>query len=165
MDPKALAWRRFLPAFMSAFALGVIGVLGMVAGIPWLFPSLGPTVAIQTTSPNSPGARPWNVIVGHLVGMCSGFLALFVTGATAMPSVINAQALSVPRVVAAALAVLVSMLLQTVLKAPHPPAEATTLLIALGALPAAPHSAMVIMIGVVLVTVVGETAKRAHRPG
>ncbi|MGE5385979.1 MAG: HPP family protein [Betaproteobacteria bacterium] len=159
-----LTWRGFVPAMASAVALGIIGLLGWAAGMPWLFPSLGPTVAIQTTSPHSPGARPWNVIGGHLIGIGAGFIALFVTGAIATPSVVVAQALSVPRVLAAMLAVFLSMLLQPMLKMQHPPAEATTLLIALGALPATSRGALVVVIGVLWVTVLGELAKRFAKP-
>jgi hypothetical protein len=155
---------RFLPALASAITLVIIGGLGMLAGLPWLFPSLGPSIVIQTTMPDLSIARPWNVIVGHMIGMCSGLIALYATGAIALPSVASAQMLSAPRVLAAALAVLLSMVLQSILKAQHAPAEATTLLIALGALPATPRSALVILIGVLLVTVIGEAAKKITKP-
>jgi hypothetical protein len=51
----------FLPAIASALILAMIGALSMAARMSWLFPSLGPTVAIQTTSPDAPAAQPWNV--------------------------------------------------------------------------------------------------------
>lgn len=149
-----------MPALASAIVLGLIGLLGMVAGMPWLFPSLGPTIAIQTTTPNAPGGRPWNVMLGHMIGMTAAFIAVHITGAIHSPSIISAHALSLSRVSASVLAVCISMLLQRVCKAEHPPAEATTLLIALGALEATPRNALVIFLGVVLVIAFGQTAKR-----
>jgi hypothetical protein len=156
---------RLLPAALSALALGLIGLLGMWAGIPWLFPSLGPTIAIQTSAPDSAGARPYNVIAGHLVGLISGIAALLVTGAIHLPSVTAAHELSLPRLGAAVLAVGLSMLIQAAIKAQHPPAEATTLLIALGAIEPTYQSALTIAAGVGLVAFIGEVAKRIASRG
>ncbi|MFL6719136.1 MAG: HPP family protein [Burkholderiaceae bacterium] len=145
-------------------ALAIIGALGMAVGMPWLFPSLGPTIAIQTTTPDAPAAQPWNVVVGHLLGLASGFAAVHVSGAVNMPSVAAAHALSLPRMLAAVFAVLLSMLLQASFKASHPPAEATTLLIALGALEANGRNALIIALGVALVTLIGQSAKPLFKP-
>lgn len=152
--------KRVLPAIASALALVIIGTLGMATGVPCLFPSLGPTIAIQTATPDAAAAQPWNVIAGHLLGLASGFLAVHVTGAIDLPSVAAAHALSLPRMLAAVFAVLLSMLLQALLRASHPPAEATTLLIALGALEANSRNALTIVLGVVMVTMIGQMAKR-----
>ena len=34
------------PAALAAAAIGAIGLLGFWAGVPWLAPSLGPTLAL-----------------------------------------------------------------------------------------------------------------------
>ena len=49
-DSATAATRRnaLLPAGLSGIALAAIGGLGWFTGIPWLLPSLGPTLAIQT---------------------------------------------------------------------------------------------------------------------
>jgi hypothetical protein len=67
-----------------------------------------------------------------MCGLAAGFAAVYVTGAVHAPSVTGADKLTVMRIIAAVSAILLSILLQHVLKARHPPAEATTLLIALG---------------------------------
>ena len=64
------------------------------------------------------------------------------------------------RVVAAALAVLASMALQTLARARHAPAQATTLLIVVGALDADLHGAFVFLAGVALVAILGEGVRR-----
>lgn len=155
--------RRFLPAVLSALTLTLIGTLGLVAGVPWLFPSLGPTIAIQTGSPDAPTAQFWNVVIGHLVGLASGIAAVFLTGAEHVPSVMAAHSLSLERLEAAAMAVLLSMALQALLKAQHPPAEATTLLVALGALEPNSQSSLTVIAGVALVAILGSSAKRLIR--
>ena len=53
------------------------------------------------------------------------------------------------------------MLLQHVAKARHPPAEATTLLIALGAMEPTMRSAITIVTGLTLVTVLYEGVRRS----
>jgi CBS-domain-containing membrane protein len=151
---------RLLPAMASALTLGLIGLLGMWAGMPWLFPSLGPTIAIQTSAPDSTGARPYNVIAGHLVGLICGIVAVFVTGANQLPSVTASHELSLTHIGAAVLAVGLSMSIQTAFRAQHPPAEATTLLVGLGAIEPTLWSALTIAAGVGLVAFIGEVARK-----
>jgi len=160
MKKGGRAVQAALPAFLAALTLGIIGLFGMWAGVPWLFPSLGPTVAIQVGSPELPSAHVWNVVAGHLIGIAAGFATVWATGAVDTLAVTDAHQLSGQRVGAAVLAILVSMLVQHALKARHPPAEATTLLIALGALKPTVHTAVTLVAGVLLVMVIGETSRR-----
>jgi hypothetical protein len=140
--------------------MAAIGVLGWASGVPWLFPSLGPTIAIQSEAPGHPSARPWNVFVGHLIGASVGFAAVRLTGVIHAPPVNVSHALTLARVVAAALAVFVSMGLQTLARARHAPAQATTLLIVVGALDADLRGALVLLCGIALVAVLGEAVRR-----
>jgi CBS-domain-containing membrane protein len=144
----------------AATVPGLIGALGMAVEVPWLFPSLGPTIAIQAGTPALPGSQPWNVFGGHLIGLGCGGTAVYLTGVASTPGVTEVHALAGARVAAAVLAVLLSMWLQAACKARHPPAEATTLLIALGALKPDLHNALTVLGGVALVTVMGEAARR-----
>lgn len=159
-----MAWvgrhRKVLTPVMAALVLGLIGVLGMVLDVPWLFPSLGPTIAIQAGTPGLPSAKPWNVFAGHLIGLACGIAAVHLAGAAGTPGVAEAHTLAGARVAAAVLAVLLSLWLQAALQARHPPAEATTLLVALGALKPDLHTVLTIVGGVVLVTLLGEIARR-----
>lgn len=140
--------------------MAAIGAFGWVSGVPWLFPSLGPTIAIQARSPAHPSARLWNVVVGHFIGAAVGFAAVRVTGVINAPAMNISHLLSGPRVLAAALAVAFSMALQELAGANHAPAEATTLLIVVGALDADLKGAIVLVAGVLLVAVLGEAVRR-----
>ena len=153
---------RKAPAPLLAGAvMAIIGSLAWAAGVPWLFPSLGPTIAIQSQAPDSAVARPWNVVVGHLIGAAVGFACVHVTGAFGESPVNVAHLLSANRLVAATLAMILSMALQHAAKADHPPAQATTLLIAVGALDADLRGAGVLAAGILLVALLGEAVRRA----
>jgi CBS-domain-containing membrane protein len=65
---------------LSLVVLTATGLVGVVAALPWLFPSLGPTVMLFFESPEQPAARPMNTIVGHGVGITAGALCLFAFG-------------------------------------------------------------------------------------
>lgn len=151
---------RILPALASAAVLAVIGVTAWATGVPWLFPSLGPTLAIQTEAPATAVAQPWNVVAGHLIGAAVGIASVWLTGAVHEPAVNVAHVVSAARLVAAIAAMFASMGLQALARASHPPAQATTLLIALGALDADAHGAFVLVAGVAQVALLGEVARR-----
>lgn len=151
---------RVMPATWSAAVLAVIGVTAWASGVPWLFPSLGPTLAIQTEAPAHPVARPWNVVAGHAIGAAVGIAAVWLTGAVHEPAVNVVHLVSATRLVAAIAAMFSSMALQSMARASHPPAQATTLLIALGALDADLHGALVLAVGVAQVALLGEVARR-----
>lgn len=153
---------RVVPALASAAVLAVIGATAWATGVPWLFPSLGPTLAIQTEAPAHVVARPWNVVAGHAIGAAVGIAAVWLTGAVHEPAVNVAHLVSAARLVAAIGAMCASMALQSLARASHPPAQATTLLIALGALDADAHGALVLAAGVAQVAILGEVARRVR---
>jgi CBS-domain-containing membrane protein len=140
--------------------MAVIGALAWIAGVPWLFPSLGPTIAIQAQASATRVARPRNVVVGHGIGAIVGFACVWVTGSARQAPVNVAHQISVARLIAAALAVALSMALQHAVDADHPPAQATTLLIVVGALEATSYGALTIAIGIILVALLGEGVRR-----
>ena len=146
---------------LAGAVMAIIGGLAWGVGMPWLFPSLGPTIAIQAHSPGTKVARPWNVVAGHAIGAAIGFACIWATGAIHEAPVNIGHEISVPRLVAAALAVAISMALQYAADADHPPAQATTLLVVVGALEATLQGAIVIAAGVVLVAMLGECVRRA----
>lgn len=147
-------------AGLAALVIGIIGLLGFWAGFPWLLPSLGPTIALQAASPELPSAQPQHVLAGHAIGLVAGFLAVYLTGAHADPSATGANVLTLTRVAAAALAVGLAMTGEMLTKFSHPPAQATTLLIALGAVEPTIKGAFIVACGVLLVAGLGEAARR-----
>ncbi|MCU1587849.1 MAG: hypothetical protein JWN31_1342 [Frankiales bacterium] len=113
--------------------LAVLGLVGVALKQPWVFPSLGPTLMVLAETPEQPAARPQSVLVGHLVGVLAGWAALLVTGLQAHPSAIQ-EGLHGRRVIAVCIAIGVTALLLQLLRTPHPPAGATTLIVSLGIL-------------------------------
>lgn len=154
-------------AIWSPLAVGGLllatGLIGLLAGQPWLFPSLGPTALIQAEEPGKPASRFYNTVVGHLVGLGAGFLAawLFVDAGT--PSVLADKELVAARVWAAALSGALTMLGLTLLKAQHPPAAATMLLVALGGIAPNWRGAGMVVAGVLIVASLGEGVRYLRR--
>jgi hypothetical protein len=166
----AAKWPNFLlPAGLSGTVLAAIGALGWLAGIPWLLPSLGPTLAIQTSTPLHASARMRNVAFGHGIGLAAGLLAVFLTGAAHAPAVMDMvkDTLSLERVAASVIAVALSLAVQHRFKLTHPPAEATTLIVALGGVEPTPAGALTVVAAIALSPFSARPhggSRRAHQP-
>lgn len=143
--------------------LGAVGLIGLVAGQPWLFPSLGPTAFLQAEGPDKPSARFYNTVVGHLVGLAAGIAAVSVLGAASAPSVMATQVLAPVRVGAAVLAAALTMVGLSLLRASHPPAAATMLLVALGGLEPTWRASGAVAIGAVILATLGEGVRYVRR--
>ena len=77
----------------AALVVLVVGLLGLLVGLPWLVPSIGPSAVLIAVTPNHPTARAWNTIVGHAGGILAGFAAVAVLGAnSALWSICQASA-------------------------------------------------------------------------
>jgi hypothetical protein len=139
----------------------VVGLIGFLAGQPWLIPSLGPTAYLQAENPAHPTTRFYNIIVGHLVGVLAGFGSVALLNAWNAPAVLTSKELALVRVFAAVIAMVATIGIAPLLRASHPPAAATTLLITLGSLQTF-NDALNIMIGVITVAVVGELLRRVR---
>jgi hypothetical protein len=147
---------------LSGLVIAGIGGLGVWAGQPWLFPSLGPTIFLQAVTPNDTSARPWNTVAGHAIGTAAGFLSVFVCGAEVAPLPADAGYVVGSRAAAAALAVALTVAGQLAIRAPHAPAAATTMLIALGGLQPDLRTLVAIAVGVGLIAGLGEVTRLRH---
>ncbi|MFB9906006.1 HPP family protein [Allokutzneria oryzae] len=141
----------------SFLSIAVIAVLAMYTGEPLLFPSLGPTAFLVFSAPTLPTASPRNTVLGHLLGAGAGWLGLAVCGLLDTPADLNHVGWA--RVGAAAIALGLTCGLMPLLGLPHPPAGATTLIVALGLL-RTPEQLLMLMAGVVLITVLGLVINR-----
>jgi hypothetical protein len=146
-----IAWGPLVGGFLML----VVGLIGFAFGRPWLFPSLAPTAYLQAENPKMPVSRLYNSIVGHIIGLLAGFAAIALLNAWVAPNPLSTQILTMPRVYAAAIALALTMFVCLLLKASHPPAGATTLLVALGAFQTA-EAALNLIIGVLIVSFAGE---------
>ncbi len=128
--PERLVWAVFM--FANGFITTVIlAALAMVTRTPFIFPSLGPTAFLFFYTPESPTASPRHTIYGHGIGILCGYGSLWVCGLTqALPTI--EVGVSRARIIAAALSLASTGALMILLKAAHPPASATTLIISLG---------------------------------
>lgn len=128
--------RSVWAAFMLVNGFLTIALLGAVAAVsrtPFVFPSLGPTAFLFFFQPTAPSATPRNALIGHAIGIACGYGALVLCGLQhAGPA--TQVGVTLPRVLAAALSFAATGSLMVLLRAAHPPAGATTLLISLGAL-------------------------------
>lgn len=115
----------------SLISIGIVALLAWGSHNPLLFPSLGPTVFLQFYSPLLKTASPKNTILGHLIGVICGYLALVLFGLTDAPAVMI-TGISLARVGAAALSLAATSSFMIAFDVPHPPAGATTLIVSLG---------------------------------
>lgn len=128
--PERPVWAAFM--FVNGFlTIGILAALAMVTGTPFVFPSLGPTAFLLFFAPESPTASPRHTLIGHAVGIVCGWGALFLFGLEHAPPAMQ-TGVDLPRVGAAALSLAATGALMILLRAAHPPAGATTLIISLG---------------------------------
>ncbi len=143
----------------AVVVMALIGALSVWAGIPWLVASLGPSVLLQTLSPEQKTASMWDTCVGQLIGLAVGFAGVYAVGAQAVPALASGEHLTWLRVAAVAIAFVLLIPVQQAVKAKHPPAASAALLVALGIEPPTWHTAWVMVVGIVMVTVFGEGAR------
>lgn len=126
---------------------------------PLLFPSLGPTALLIFGAPLAEHSSPRNTLIGHGVAIVVAYLSLALFGLLHAPSVVQAG-VTPARIGAAALSVALTGAALILLRALHPPAGATTLIVSLGIL-STMQAAMMIAVGVVILTGVGWALNRA----
>src|SRR6266567_3820174 len=143
----------------GCISIGLMSILALITHSPFIFPSLGPTAFLFFYTPTAPAASPRNTIIGHAIGVAAGYFSLVVTGLT-MAGPALAVGVTWPRVIAAALSLGLTSGLMVLLKSPHPPAGATTLIISLGIL-TKPWQLLLLMMAVILLTLQAIAINRA----
>jgi CBS domain-containing membrane protein len=148
--PPRPMWALFV--LVNGFlTIAILAALAMISRTPMVFPSLGPTAFLFFFTPQAPTASPRHALYGHAIGLLCGYGALLVTGlAHAPPAMVTGVSLA--RVVAAALSLGLTGALMILLRAAHPPAGATTLIVSLGII-VRPLHLLVIEMSVALLTV------------
>lgn len=136
-----------------------IAAIGWATRQPLIFASLGPTAYELVELPQMKSARAYNIVVGHLVGLGAGFLALYLLNAWAAPNVLSAGIVSTQRLWAVVIAAALTTFGTLLLKASQPASLATTLLVSLGAMQTR-RDALAIVAGVLIITAIGEPLRR-----
>src|SRR2546430_1135731 len=132
----------------GCISIGLMSALAVITGSPFIFPSLGPTAFLFFYTPTAPSASPRNTLIGHAIGAIAGYLSLVVTGLTTTGPALTVG-VTWPRVIAAALSLGLTAGLMVLLKSPHPPAGATTLIVSLGIL-THPWQLLLLMAGILV---------------
>lgn len=155
---------RMLDIVWVPLASGLLIILAGAVGYwlkqPWLFAALGPTVLMVVGNPGHETTRFRAVAVGHLAAIACAFLALLIVDAAAAPQLSKAVSAVSPRVWASAGAIALLAVVQQQLKAWHPPAAATALLITLGAYKMTGKVPLALMGSVILIAVAAELLHR-----
>ena len=147
--PPRPVWAAFM--LVNGFlSIAIMSLAALATGSSLVFPSLGPTAFLFFFNPDAPSASPRHTIYGHAIGIACGYGALWCTGLQRAQWHPGAE-VQLARVVAAALALGATGALMILLKAAHPPAGATTLIVALGII-IQPKSLLAIEIAVALLT-------------
>jgi hypothetical protein len=154
-----MRWGLLVAVLGNAGVIGLIGASGVLAGEPWLIASLGPSALVQIMMPRQPPARIWNTALGQYIGMAAGFASVYALGAAWAPEVAAGHPMTWIRVAAAALAIGLTAIGQGLLHAVDAPGAATSLLLALGMIRPTLYGAFLIIVGVLLVTVLGEAVR------
>lgn len=135
----------------GCISIGIMALAALITDAPFVFPSLGPTAFLFFYTPTATTASPRNAIIGHAVGAAMGWISLAIFGLRdAGPA--TAEGVTGARVLAAGLSLGLTSGVMVLLRAPHPPAGATTLIVSLGILHK-PWQLGVLMLAVVLLTV------------
>ena len=139
-------------------SIALMAIAALVTRAPFIFPSLGPTAFLVFYTPTAPAASPRNTLCGHLIGALAGWLSLVIFGLTAAPPALTGG-VDWARVGAAGLSLGLTAGLMVLLRVPHPPAGATTLIVSLGLMP---HlwQIGVLMLAVVVLTIQGLVINR-----
>lgn len=153
----SLMQRHSSTAVLGAFAfvngvvaIGVMAVVALVTGDPFVFPSLGPTAFLLFYTPMLAASSPRNTMCGHAIGAAAGYVSLVIFGLTDAPAAL-ADEVTAGRVGAAALSLGLTSGVMVWARVPHPPAGATTLIVSLGILREPEHLVILMLAVAVLV--------------
>ena len=156
-----LVW---VPA-VSAALIALAGAIGVWLKQPWLFAGLAPTVLMIAANPGHETTSFRAIVVGHLAAIACAHLALLILDAGGAPSMLVTRVVPFDRVWASAVAIAMLALVQPQLKAFHPPAAATALLVTLGVYRMTGKTPMALMGAVVVIALAAEVLKRVRPRG
>jgi CBS-domain-containing membrane protein len=145
--PPRVVWSVYV--FINGFlTIALLALLAVISHNPFVFPSLGPTAYLLFIAPLQQNSSPRNTILGHAIGLICGYGAYTLTGAANMPFGVH-PGVYWPRILAAALSLSATGALMVLLRADHPPAGATTLIVSLGII-SKPRELVIIEVAVFL---------------
>jgi CBS domain-containing membrane protein len=117
----------------SLLTIALSGLLAWLLDEPLVFPSLGATAFLFFETPMAEVASVRNTLIGHAVGAGVAFFWLNVFGLVGEPSAI-AEGFTTDRIFCVALSLGFTGFFLRLLRAAHPPAGATTVIVSIGLL-------------------------------
>ena len=147
--PSRLVWAVYV-CVNGFITIGLLAVLALLTGSPFVFPSLGPTAYLFFFSPLAEASSPRNTILGHAIGLICGYGAFALAVASSPPFGAH-PGVHAGRVLAAALSLSATGALMALFQVSHPPAGATTLIVSLGII-SQPKELIIIEVAVILLT-------------
>ncbi len=120
-----------ISGFNGALSIALLAAIAMLTQEPFIFPSVGASAFILFYRPLVPAASPRNVLIGHAIGVLSGWFSLWIFGLLGAPSAFDVG-MDGMRVAATAVGMGLTCALMVWLRAAHPPAAATSLLVSMG---------------------------------
>jgi HPP family len=138
----------------------LVGAIGSYMKQPWLFASLAPTVLMVAANPGHETTNFRAIVVGHIAAIACAYFALILLNATGSASMLATRVVPFPRIWASAAALAMLAIVTPQLKAFHPPAAATALLVTLGAYRMTGKTPLALVGGVVVVALASELLQR-----
>jgi CBS domain-containing membrane protein len=139
--------------------IALSGALAWLLDEPLVFPSLGATAFLFFETPMAEVASPRNTILGHYIGAATAYLWLLVFGLVNAPSALQ-TGFTGDRAAAVALSVAFTGGILRLLRAAHPPAGATTVIVSAGLLTSG-EELLTLAAGVALLTISANVLNRA----
>jgi hypothetical protein len=133
--------------------LSALGAVVWLSGLPFLFPSLGPTAYLFATQPSAPESSARRVVGGHAIGVLAGLVAYHaIAGDVVITASMGAASMAGFRLAASGVvAVALTTAGMALTDTGHAPACATTLIVGLGILSAPLEGAIILLAVAVLV--------------
>ena len=128
--------KRVGTSLHTGILIAVIGGFAWVTGLPAIFPSLGPSAFVLAMFPESEASNPQRVIGSHVIGVAAGLFAyhLFAAGLVVTQPVTPLSMTSIRFAASSVSSIMLTVVGMLVFQVRHPPACATTLIVALGVL-------------------------------
>lgn len=148
VNRNRLAPKKAIQVGVALALIAIIGELSFIFRAPLLFAAIGPTTIAVVSRPSMKQNRPISIISAHYFGMAVALSLLFLFHLYGAPSALIVG-FTQTRVLVAALAIGITAVFEEETPLYHPPAAATTLLVALGIM-ASPLSLLSIVVGIAL---------------
>lgn len=159
--PAATVWlRATLIGLASAAAILAVGALAWWTQAAMLAPPLGATAYLCFRAPAAVACAPRNVLLGHALALLAGWVSLLAGDAASLPPALAGD-FTLAHAEASALSILLTVTLMAGLGIEHPPACATTLVVALGVLRTPPQLAA-LELGALVITALAWATHRAR---